>query len=241
MRKFLLGISIILIIISFQGVLADGLTFTISEDATLGKVANITGYSGTIYNLTIPSTVSDSNGTYPVISIDRYAFRYRDDIQSVTFSESVTLIGLQAFFGCTSLSQVNLPDSLQTISCGAFGGCNGLRSIEIPAHIENILMDGGYSGVFRGCENLSTITFRSGITRIPEGIFANIPGLTAITIPNTVTQIDRYAFSGCSNLKNLNLSQNLISIGLPSGSLERYFRTSRYPSPVFSSSSGRFS
>ena len=51
-----------------------------------------------------------------------------------------------------------------------------------------------------------------GIIKIPTGAFRNLTELEEITIPDSVTEIGAYAFSGCTNLKSINLS-NVKSIG----------------------------
>jgi len=69
--------------------------------------------------------------------------------------ETVTKIGIQAFYGCTRLLSVQLPEQLKTISMLAFEGCRHLHSICIPASVTTI----GYSA-FAKCIGLRTIQLK---------------------------------------------------------------------------------
>ena len=81
-------------------------------------------YSGSYYNavadeysgiVTIPSTVTYNNVTYIVEGI-----------------------GMSAFRGCTSLTNVTIPNSVTSIGEDAFMYCSGLTSIEIPNSVTSI-------------------------------------------------------------------------------------------------------
>jgi len=70
----------------------------------------------------------------------------------VTIPNSVTLIGSEAFSGCTGLMSVTIPNSVTTIGVGAFYGCTGLTSVTIPNSVTSI----GYN-TFSGCTSLTSI------------------------------------------------------------------------------------
>ena len=44
----------------------------------------------------------------------------------------VTEIGVNAFYGCNSLTGVTIPDSVKEIDWGAFDSCRSLKNITIP-------------------------------------------------------------------------------------------------------------
>lgn len=69
-----------------------------------------------------------------------------------TVPETVNYIGISAFDGCSSLSQVVLPNSLQQIDNYAFEYCTGLTSISLPPSIDSI-----GNGSFYNCTGLKTI------------------------------------------------------------------------------------
>ncbi len=70
MKKVNILFLLLLLVLSSLAVLpnnvtadSNGFTFTVFENEQMEEVAEITGYTGTAYTLTIPETVSDENGT----------------------------------------------------------------------------------------------------------------------------------------------------------------------------------
>lgn len=52
--------------------------------------------------------------------------------------ESITIIGVSAFSGCTGLTSITIPSSVTSIGDYAFSGCSGLTSITIPDSVTRI-------------------------------------------------------------------------------------------------------
>ncbi len=90
----------------------------------------------------------------------------------ITFDGPVTTIGVDAFYGCTSLTEIIIPDSVTTIGDLAFYGCTSLTEIIIP----------------------------DGVTAIGSNAFSHCSSLTEITIGNSVTEIGDWAFANCTSL-----------------------------------------
>ena len=108
---------------------------------------------------------------------------------SYTIPNSVTSIGVGAFFDCTGLTSITIPNSVTSIGDGAFEWCTGLTSITIPNSVTSIR-----DRAFDGCTGLTSITLGNSVTSIGYEAFYKCTGLTSITIPNSVTSIGRGAF-----------------------------------------------
>ena len=150
-------------------------------------------------DIVIPSKVKDSVGTvYSVTEIGSNAFYGCTSLQSVTIPDSVTEIGSQAFSGCSSLQSVTIPDSVTEIGSQAFSGCSSLQSITIPGRVTEI---GAYA--FSGCSSLQSITIPGSVTKIGAYAFDGCSSPQSITIPGSVTSIGNRAFSSCTSLSSI--------------------------------------
>jgi hypothetical protein len=88
----------------------------------------ITRYTGSATLVEIPAQI---NGR-PVVYIWPGAFNNRWRLTSVTIPNSVTVIGMLAFRGCSGLTSVTISSSVRYIHAEAFLGCSGLTSVTIP-------------------------------------------------------------------------------------------------------------
>ena len=136
---------------------------------------------------------------YTVTSIGDNAFYNCSSLTSVTISSSVTSIGNSAFSSCSSLATVTFGDNsaLESIGSYAFSGCRSLKSIEIPENVTSI------EGAFAGCSSLTSVTIPSSVTIIGWHAFRYCSSLTSVTIPSSVTSIRNSAFDGCSKLTSI--------------------------------------
>ncbi|MBO5042722.1 MAG: leucine-rich repeat domain-containing protein, partial [Clostridia bacterium] len=119
--------------------------------------------------------------------------------------DSVTSIGEEAFYNCTSLTSIEIPDSVTSIGDKAFSGCESLMSITVDEDNEiyhsegNCLIETASKTLISGCMN-SVIPSDGSVTSIGDSAFSGCSGLTSIVIPDSVTSIGDYAFYGCNNL-----------------------------------------
>lgn len=132
--------------------------------------------------------------------------RVPNDATEVTIPEGVTMIGDEAFLGCTQLTYLLIPEGVKRIGDSAFSGCTGLTSLWIPEGVKRI---GGFA--FWKCENLTKIRLPQTLTTIGPRAFLDCRSLTSMIIPDSVTEIGDGAFWGCSHLTKLTLpSPNII-------------------------------
>ncbi|MCM1186910.1 MAG: leucine-rich repeat protein [Lachnoclostridium sp.] len=199
-----------------SGTTLEGEPFAIFEYSLDKKdQATITKYNGNVSALNIPDTLDG----HSVVGIGEKVFAHNSKLRMVVISDSITSIGAGAFGQCENLSSVKLPKSLKTMGAHAFYNCDNLKEVEIPksltetssAYIYEFAYNYQY-GPFFGCDNLKSIIFEEGTTKIAKGLFANCPGIESITIPDTVTSIAESAFFKCNNLKNVMFSDAITTI-----------------------------
>ncbi|HEY3860560.1 MAG TPA: leucine-rich repeat domain-containing protein [Verrucomicrobiae bacterium] len=138
---------------------------------------------------------------------------------SVTIPYTVATIGDEAFFECTSLTNIASVDNPDFTSIGdsAFASCSALASMPMPATLTNIgtsaFAQSGLTNVtipgsvnkvgdfaFDSCGGLTNATISSGVTSIGVYAFDNCGALATVTIPSTVTNIEVPSFSQCGKL-----------------------------------------
>lgn len=176
--------------------------------------------------LDIPSTIEG----YPVVALGNKAFRYCNQITSVTIPNTVTSIGEYAFDDCTGITGVVIPDSVTKIGMSAFSDCPNLISItfgngltELNAYmcqndvalttvkLPDKLTKMGIN-TFNGCSSLTSITLPNTLKSIGSDAF-NKTSLTSITLPNSVEELGSMVFYKLQSLKTVNLGTGLKSIG----------------------------
>ena len=168
--------------------------------------------------LSIPSDVEN---------IAPYAFYGWTNVAQITFSDSVKIIGEEAFYGCgaefisfgegleamgrnafaysANLSSVDFGRISADIGPGAFASCPKLADVAIPGTVGKV---GDDAFVWSGLVNL---TICDGVKDIGSS-FSMCENLTRIVIPNSVTNISSYAFAGCSILMDVALGSGITKI-----------------------------
>ena len=145
-----------------------------------------------------------------VQTIGSYAFSgCRNAKFNPALPETLTAIGDYAFQNCANLYAVTLPASLQTIGAHAFEASNVQEAV-LPAGLKTI---GAYA--FRHCSNITRVTLPDGLTTLGEGAFQQCEALVTADLmnPMEITSIPRYAFDGCSGLRNVYLPFFIEAVG----------------------------
>lgn len=148
-------------------------------------------------------------------------------IPSALGGKTVTVIGADAFSGCTRLTAVTIPDTVATIKSAAFSGCTSLTKVvsNADAALKYNWGSGVLVGLFEGdfCYRISggqaalrrytgsaadvTIPSVLGgktVTAIDASAFSGCTRMTAVTIPDSVISIGKDAFGGCTGLTRVN-------------------------------------
>ena len=183
------------------------------------------------------TSVTIGNG---VTSIGRYAFYNCSELTSVTLGNSITAIGDSAFFDCSSLTSVYYMGDVAGWCGISFGSDNAnplyyahdlylngvlLTELVIPDTVTAI-----DAFAFSYCSGLMTATIpafaisylpksqlKSVIITsgeiIPNDAFSGCSNLTSVIISDSVTAIGSSAFYGCSNLTSITVPDGVTSIG----------------------------
>ena len=178
---------------------------TISNSGNIGKNA--------FYNCdALESVVASNNG-----NIGDYAFYNCDALISVVASNNGNIgdyafhncdalisvvasnngyIGERAFYSCNALLTADLSNS-GSIYSEAFSYCNSLKTA--------LLNINGYIGweSFYDCENLNVVTIGNQVSEIRYHAFSGCRLLPEINLPDNITSLGDYAFSWCSSLKDV--------------------------------------
>ncbi len=161
-------------------------------------------------------------------SIYRRAF-YRTAITQISFGDSLTYVGDEAFRLCKSLTSVDLGNgivglgdtvfaddsklqsatiggTLTTLTANTFLNCTKLNNVELSDSITTL-----GSNSFRGTTALKSIDLPSNLQVIGIRSFQN-SGISSVVMPNSVTKVDNKAFINASNLSSVVFSTNLTTI-----------------------------
>ena len=164
-------------------------------------------------------------------------------LTSCNIHEDTRIIASSAFSGCGGLTSIIIPASVTSIGYDAFFSCSSLTGIWVHENNPNyssddrgVLFDkyktelivapctisGAYTipatvtsigdNAFCDCVGLTEVSIPEGVNSIGWAAFDCCSGLTSIVIPEGVTQIDEYTFAFCSGLTSVTIPKSVTSI-----------------------------
>ena len=139
-------------------------------------------------------------------------------IVNAVIPNGVEVIGWEAFTGCTKMTSVSIPNTVLIIEGRAFERCISLESLHIPSSVIEIQLR-----VIEACSSLKSLTVdANNNTYCSENnilfdknktiIYACVNDKKEYIMPDTVTKIDEFAFTVCTLLEKIQLSNNLEEI-----------------------------
>ena len=157
----------------------------------------VVGLQGFEYCERLMDLIFDKN--CQVKSIGNNCFKGCTSIWNIqNFPSTIETIGDYAFYGCSSITEINLPGTLTYIGVSAFEKCTSLQSITLPKSLKVIR-----EYAFRNCANfdnwgnfigggLESVVFEDGVDFYTNDVYC---------FYNNV-------FWGCSNLSKVTLTSN---------------------------------
>ena len=125
----------------------------------------------------------------------------------LTLNEGIEYIGSRAFFN-SGIVDLAIPDSVTEMGIRAFYGCTKMKTLTIGNGLKEIP-----DFAFYGCTKLEEVHLSNGTRTIGKQAFQNCTVLTTLDLGDTITTIKQAAFLGCASLVNLELPGSLVTIG----------------------------
>lgn len=188
---------------------------------TLGK--GVLQGTGSLGNIVLPSRIRE---------ISEEMFR-NSAIAVVTIGSSVTVIGKNAFTGCTGLVEIifaegcnietipesafenvaagtiTIPKSVKVIESRAFANVSASEIIFEEGSVLTTIGDGAFTG-----SRLVSISLPSSVTTLGKGVFEGAKKLTSVSLDGTaLVNIPERTFTDCRKLKSFNVPNTINAIG----------------------------
>lgn len=117
---------------------------------------------------------------------------------------SVTSIGYEGFYNCTTLEWLSIPSSITSIAGRVFYQCLKLNDLYIPDGVTRI-----NNRTFYRCNKLSNLRLPENLTSLDDYAFYYAGGLTNLHLPNSISSIGSNCFVQCENLSSVNCPTSL--------------------------------
>ena len=113
----------------------DGFKYRLDTEA---KTAELAGYNSSVTEVSISESVTYEDVVYSVTSLGGECFYCCSSLTSINIPSSVTSLGEYCFADCYSLTSINIPSSVTSLGYYCFGGCSSLTSINIPSSVTSL-------------------------------------------------------------------------------------------------------
>lgn len=166
---------------------------------------------------------------YVKIDTDVQIFYGCISLEIVTFGESsqITIIGQNAFKGCTHLKNIAIPSSVTSIGVSAFENCGSAlptgETLSVTfsgtqlQYIDKAAFKGSAVGTIVLPSSIKSLGGKTSSAVTNDGqAFMECTRLTSVDLSacsSTLTAIAQNTFSGCTNLSEVTLNANIAGIG----------------------------
>lgn len=149
----------------------------------------------------------NSNSTKTVIGVPERAFFDSPNLKTVILPEQVKAIGVNAFYYCLMLSEINLKN-VTHIGKGAFQDCPALEEVDM-SEVTTIYKEAFQRAGLIALSLPKATSISEGITGSNSGStgsFASCQSLASVEAP-LLTNTGYLSFAGCSALKTVNMPE----------------------------------
>ena len=174
-----------------------------------------------------------------ITSLPDYCFAYCSGLEKITWTKTITNIGIGAFYRCSSLEfELTLPAEMAIVSDWTFEGCSLLTSVKFmePDPVQGSV---GVADIrkraFYDCRSLANVELPTSLFQMGEKVFEGT-ALTSVVIPAAVSYVGTDCFRNCSYLEHveyLGFTEIVNDIFQDCSSLEQIVVSNEYPSAMF--------
>lgn len=130
-----------------------------------------------------------------IVNIFPHAFHDCNKITSVILPYTTKTIGSSAFYGCSSLKNINI-NELTSIEDDAFAECISLNAVNIGTTFSG-------KNLFANCTKIEIAVIEEGVKSINAGMFRGCTNLKTVNLPSTLTYIGFDIFLGITDEINI--------------------------------------
>lgn len=127
------------------------------------------------------------------------AFTGCQALREITLPPTVQRIGDGAFKNCSNLTTVHFSENISVIAMNAFYG-TGLRAVVLPTSLREI-----GTAAFAECVLLETVLFPPSLQAIGAHAFEGCSTLSVVCLPESILTLGKAAFAYCRQLVKLEL------------------------------------
>ena len=202
--------------------------FTVSFDSQGGSdVAPFVVKKGDSFTLPTPPTKADYNfegwfldtaytipfTTSYTVTKNIIVYAKWTPVDTTTFFKRSGSVITEISLEGKKASALVLPEKIDGVSItalgeGLFKGNQNLKSITFPKNSSYVTIG---KECFRDCTSLEEIKFINGISNIEEGAFRGCTSITSVNLPTSVTKISKDTFRDCKKLKYANLQNAILT------------------------------
>ncbi|MBR6593977.1 MAG: leucine-rich repeat protein [Clostridia bacterium] len=130
-------------------------------------------------------------------------------ITKVILPEGVKKISNYAFASLTALEEIVLPSTLESIEYGAFYGCTSLKKISFSGENNLKIIN---QNAFENCDLEGDLDL-SAVCIVSDYAFAGNKDLKTVQLSDTLLSVGRYAFAGCKSLEKVTIDADKVKYG----------------------------